>query len=88
MNFVHSNLIGRMFSRGSQFGGIFLLAMCLGGPGVRHEFYQMTADLTHVSSKIEFADWVIRSQYRMIELVQIDWKPISVFPEEAKRIKR
>ena len=63
------------------------MAMFLGGPKVRQEFYQMTTDLTHVSSRLEFVEWVARSQYRMIDLVKIDWKPISVFPEEAKNFK-
>ena len=87
MKIFSMDLINRMFSRASQFSGIFALGMFLGGPKVRHEFYQMTSDLTHVSSRPEFAEWLIRSQYRMIDLVKIDWKPISVFPEEAKRFK-
>jgi hypothetical protein len=76
-----------MFARGTQLGGIFALAMALGGPKVRQEFYQMTSDLTKVSTKMEFAEWTIKSQYRMIELVKIDWKPVSVFPKEAYRFR-
>jgi len=84
---IHSNLLDSMFARGTQLGGLFILAMALGGPKVRHDFYQMTSDLIHVSTREEFAEWVVRSEYRMIDLVKIDWKPITVFPEEAKRFK-
>ncbi len=87
MRFIHSELLNSVFARGTQLGGIFALAMALGGPKVRQEFYQMTSDLTKVSSRREFAEWTIRSQYRMIELVKIDWKPVSVFPKEAKRFR-
>ncbi len=87
MRFIHSELLNSMFARGTQLGGIFVLAMALGGPKVRHDFYQMTSDLLKVSTRMEFAEWTIRSQYRMIELVKIDWKPVSVFPKEAKRFR-
>lgn len=87
MKFLHSELLNSMFARGTQLGGIFVLAMALGGPKVRQEFYQMTSDLLRVSTRMEFAEWTIRSQYRMIELVKIDWKTVSVFPKEAKRFR-
>lgn len=87
MRFIHSEFLNSVFARGTQLGGIFALAMALGGPKVRQEFYQMTSDLAEVSTRVEFAEWTIRSQYRMIELVKIDWKPVSVFPEEAKRFR-
>lgn len=87
MRFVHSNFLHSVFARGTQLGGIFALAMALGGPKVRQEFFEMTSDLTKVSSRMEFAEWTIRSQYRMIELIKIDWKPVSVFPKEAKRFQ-
>ncbi len=76
-----------MFYRSAQLGGIFALAMLLGGPKVRQEFFQMTSDLAHVSSRFEFAEWMVRSQYRIIDLTKIDWTPIRVFHEEAKRFK-
>lgn len=87
MKFLHSESLNSMFAKGTQLGGIFVLAMALGGPKARQEFYQMTSDLTKVSNRMEFAEWTIRSQYRMIELVKIDWKPVSVFPKEAKRFQ-
>lgn len=87
MKLLPSSFIQSIFYRSSQLGGIFLLAMLLGGPNVRHEFYEMTSDLTKVSSRSEFAEWMIRSQYRIIDLTRIDWQPIRVFPEEAKRYK-
>lgn len=87
MRFLHSDLINTMFAKGTQLGGIFALAMALGGPKVRQEFFEMTSDLTKVSSRLEFAEWTIRSQYRMIELIKIDWKPVSVFSKEAKRFR-
>ena len=87
MRLQHSNFINSMFARGTQLGGIFILAMALGGPKVRQNFFEMTSDLAKVSSRLEFAEWMIRSQYRMIELIRIDWKPVSVFPKEAKRFQ-
>ncbi len=87
MKTLNSSILNSILNISSQFTGIFLLAMALGGPKVRHEFYEMTSDLTKVSSRLEFAEWTIRSQYRMIELVKIDWKPVSVFPKEAKRFQ-
>lgn len=87
MRFIHSEILNSMFAKGTQLGGIFMLAMALGGPKVRQEFFEMTSDLTKVSSRVEFAEWTIRSQYRMIELIKINWKPVSVFPKEAKRFQ-
>ena len=87
MRLQHSNFINSMFARGTQLSGIFILAMALGGPKVRQEFFQMTSDLMKVSTRMEFAEWTIRSQYRMIELIKIDWKPVSVFPKETKRFQ-
>ncbi len=87
MKTLNNTVITKILSISSQFTGIFILAMALGGQRVRHEFFEMTSDLIQVSSRLEFAEWTIRSQYRMIELVKIDWKPVSVFPKEAKRLQ-
>ncbi len=80
-------LLNKLLSISSQFTGVFILAMALGGSKVKQEFFEMTSDLAKVSSRLEFAEWTIRSQYRMIELIKIDWKPVSVFPKEAKRFQ-
>ncbi len=77
-----------IFLRGGQIGGIFILAMIVGGPRVRHEFFEMTSELARVSSRVEFAKWTVRSQFRLINATKVDWKPISVFPEEAKKLKK
>ena len=87
MKTLSNTVTNKLLSISSQFTGIFILAMALGGQKVRHEFFEMTSDLTKVSTRMEFAEWTIRSQYRMIELVKIDWKPVSVFPKEAKRFR-
>ena len=87
MNTLNNTVTNKLLSISSQFTGIFILAMSFGGQRVRHEFFEMTSDLTKVSSRLEFAEWTIRSQYRMVELVKIDWKPVSVFPKEAKRLR-
>ncbi len=87
MKILHSGLLSAMFARGTQLGGLYILAMAVGGPKVRQDFSQMTLELTRVSSRVEFAEWVVRSQYRMIDLVKVDWQPISVFPKEAERFK-
>lgn len=87
MKFLANSLIQSIFFRGSQLGGIFLLAMLLGGPNVRREFYAMTSDLTKVSSRSDFAEWMVRSQFRLIDLTKVDWRPISVFPHEAQKFK-
>lgn len=87
MRIKHSILRSLMFNRGSQLGGLFILAMALGGPQVRKDFYQMSAELTRVESRRDFAEWLVKSHYRMIDLIKIDWKPISVFPKEARQFK-
>ncbi len=87
MKTLNNTVTTKLLSISSQFAGIFILAMALGGPKVRQEFFEMTSDLAKVSSRLEFAEWTIRSQYRMIELIKIDWKPVSVFPKEAKRFQ-
>jgi hypothetical protein len=62
-------------------------AMFVGGPRVRADFYEMTSELLHVSSHAEFQQWVIHSQIKLINVTKVDWKPIVMFPEEAKRFK-
>lgn len=66
---------------------VFILAMLLGGSRVRQEFYEMTSELIQVDSKEEFAEWLVHSHYRISKLTEINWKPITVFPKEAKRFK-
>ena len=62
-------------------------AMFVGGPRVRADFYEMTSELLHVSSHAEFQQWVIHSQIKLINVTKVDWKPIVMFPEEAKRLR-
>jgi hypothetical protein len=62
-------------------------AMFVGGPRVRGDFYEMTSELLHVSSHAEFQQWVIHSQIKLINVTKVDWKPIVMFPEEAKRLR-
>ena len=80
-------LIYGFLLRSGQIGGIFILAMILGGSRVRQEFFEMTSELARVSSRVEFAEWTVRSQFRLINATKVDWKPVSVFPEEAKKFK-
>ena len=87
MNTFFNRLVASLILRSSQFAGIFTLAMFLGGQNVRQEFYRMSTDLMHVSSREEFAEWMVRSQFRIIDLTKVDWKPISVFPKEASLFK-
>ncbi len=82
-----SGLMDQIFTKGSQLGGLFFLAMFLGGPKVRQDFQEMTLGLAQVSSRVEFRQWLIRSHYRMVDQTKVNWKPISMFPEEAKRFK-
>ena len=62
-------------------------AMFVGGPRVRADFYEMKSELLHVSSHAEFQQWVIHSQIKLINVTKVDWKPIVMFPEEAKRLR-
>ena len=62
-------------------------AMFVGGQRVRADFYEMTSELLHVSSHAEFQQWVIHSQIKLINVTKVDWKPIVMFPEEAKRLR-
>lgn len=87
MKIFPQSLLPILVLRSAQFVGIFALAMFLAGPKARGEFFEMTADLTKVSSRVEFAEWMVRSQFRVIELTKIEWKPVSVFPKEAEKFK-
>lgn len=85
MNYVSRNALIQMFYRSSQLSGIFFLAMLLGGPKVQKQFSVMAIELTRVNSTLSFAEWLIRSQCRLIQLTNVAWKPISVFSRKDER---
>lgn len=82
-----SALANKTFAHTGRLSGIFILAMFLGGAETRQNLYEMTTELTQVSNGIEFRQWMIKSQLRLIHASEIKWKPLSVFPSEAMRFK-
>lgn len=87
MNTINGSIFRKLFSNSPQLASFTLLAMFLGGPKVRKDLSEMTTELSKVSSRIEFRKWLVRSHHRTINQTTMNWKPISMFPEEAKRFK-
>lgn len=87
MSFKLFKILTRMSNQTMKLTGIFTLAMLLGGEPIRKDFYEMTSELIQVHSRDDFAQWLTRSHYRMFKLTQINWRPISMFPEERKSFK-
>ena len=72
---------------GKKIGYGLLLAYLFGGPAIFKKFVGYIGDVAAVRSSRDLRQLNAKIHEEMVEASHIDWKPISLFPEEAQRLK-
>ncbi len=72
---------------GKNIGYGLLLAYMFGGPAIFKKFVGYIGDVAAARSSRDLRQLNSKIHADMVEASHIDWNPISIFPEEAKRFK-
>ena len=72
---------------GKNIGYGLLIAYLFGGPAIFKKFVGYIGDIATARSSRDLRQLNAKIHDDMVEASHIDWKPISLFPEEAKRFR-